>query len=144
MSFGEMKNHAWSKDYYKRIMRNANQSVVMAYNTRLNNEMPYIAFVAHQTRLLLGWSCQVPGHRVLVGIPAYEHVPDYSDPRIENIRTASLGVRTVLHRTEEHSGCFDGVSVYANWTTSTDEWNDYQSYWAGPERGMLNNTQPIL
>jgi hypothetical protein len=141
LSFGEMKNHVWSKDYYKRIMRHANQSVVMAYNTRLNNEMPYIAFVAHQTGLLLSWSCQVPGHRVLVGIPAYEHAPDYSNPRIENIRTAALGVRTALHRTPEDSVCFEGVSVYANWTTSADEWSDYQTYWAREENTMSKHAK---
>ena len=130
VSFGSMKHHLWSQEFYKSTMRFADQSVVMAYNTRLTFELPYRAFVAHQTGLLLDWSCSVTGHRVLIGIPSYEHAPKYSDPHTENIRTASLGVRYALSRKKKVE-CFDGVSIYSNWTTDPNEWSDYKNYWVG-------------
>ncbi len=130
VSIGPMKRHLWSQAFYRSTMRYTNQSVVMAYNTRLTSELPYQLFVAHQTRLLLDWGCHLPRHRVLIGIPSYEHAPDYSDPDTENIRTASLGIRFALSRTKKIQ-CFDGVSIYSNWTTDSREWSDYTEYWVG-------------
>ena len=144
VSLWGMKRHLWSRDFYKSTMRYANQSVVMAYNTRLRFELPYRAFVAHQTGLLLDWSCSVTGHRVLIGIPSYEHAPSYSDPRTENIRTASLGVRSALSRKKKVQ-CFDGVSIYSNWTTDPSDWSDYRNYWVGKDKTTLNDFgfQPV-
>jgi len=67
---------------------------------------------------------------VLIGVPAYEDVPLYSNPLVENIRTASLGVRAALEELDVSSqSCFEGVSVYAHWVVDESEWDDYRRHW---------------
>ena len=56
-------------------------------------------------------------HEFLIGIPAYHDVPEYSDPSVENIGNAALGVRSALESFSEKPECFRGVSIYANWVT---------------------------
>ena len=140
VSFGDLKQHLWSGEFYRSTMTQTNQTVVMAYNTRLKQEMVYTAFVGHQTRLLVDWGCGLPGHHVLVGIPAYEHAPRYSDPGTENIRNASRGIRSALNNAGDNVKCFDGVSVYAHWTTDHEEWADFRSYWIGSHAPQLRGT----
>jgi|TARA_B100000315_G_scaffold229240_1_gene238697 hypothetical protein len=140
VSFGELKQYLWSGKFYRSTMTQANQTVVMAYNTRLKQEMAYTAFVEHQTSLLVDWGCGLPGHHILIGVPAYEHAPRYSDPATENIRTASRGIRSALNNAEDDVKCFDGVSVYAHWTTDSTEWADFRTYWTGSRTPQLRGT----
>ena len=137
VSFGDLKQHLWSREFYRLTMEQTNQTVVMAYNTRLRQEMVYTAFVEHQTGLLVDWSCGLPDHHVLIGIPAYEHAPGYSDPGTENIRTASRGIRSALNHRGDTVTCFDGVSVYAHWTTDSSEWADFRTHWIGSRPPQL-------
>ena len=133
ISVGPLKSSFWSEEYYRETMLRSDQTVVMAYDTNLSFKKGYITFVRHQTHLMADWACSTPGHEALIGIPAYEDVPLYSDPEIENIRTASLGVRSALESRDGDAGCIRGVAVYANWVTDDDEWKDYQNYWVKPE-----------
>ncbi|MFC1452233.1 exosortase K [Verrucomicrobiota bacterium] len=119
----------WSKDFYLATMNAADQTVLMAYNTMLGSQRSYRAYVSHQAKLLFAWAAAVPGHSVLIGIPSYDHVPSLSDPRVENIRNASLGVRAALERLPEPPACFEGVSIYAHWTTGPGEWKQFRDYW---------------
>ncbi len=132
ISFGPLRRSFWSAGYYYETMLRSDQTVVMAYDTGLDFTKGYVAFVRHQTRLLLEWGCGVDGHEVLIGVPSYEDVPLYSDPQIENLRTASLGVRSGLEASGGAPACFSGVSVYANWVTDPDEWAVYDAYWRTP------------
>ena len=137
VSFGDLKQHLWSREFYRSTMAQTNQTVVMAYNTRLKQEMIYTAFAKHQTSLLVDWACGLSGHHVLIGIPSYEHAPGYSDPTTENIRTASRGIRSALNNAGDNVKCFHGVSVYAHWTTDPDEWADFRTHWIGSRAPQL-------
>ena len=70
--------------------------------------------------------------RVLIGVPSYEDVPASSNPEVENLETALLGVRAAL---ESHGpvapDCFEGVAIYANWVTDEQEWTDFERVWRG-------------
>jgi hypothetical protein len=132
LSFGPLQRSFWSRGYYRETMRWADQTVVMAYDTGFGFTKGYVEFVRHQTTLLIDWGCAVEGQEVLIGVPSYEDVPLYSNPQIENLRTASLGVRSALERYSELPACFSGVSVYANWVTDPAEWADYDRYWMAP------------
>ncbi|MFC2172187.1 hypothetical protein ACFLU6_06095 [Acidobacteriota bacterium] len=128
VSVGPMKRYFWSEDYYKATMSKADQTVLMAYDTMLPSSKLYVGFVRHQTAQLLSWAAYFPGHQVLVGIPSYEDVPKFSDPSIENIKNASLGVRSALEKRSTRPS-FEGVAVYSNWVTDHDEWRQYDRYW---------------
>jgi hypothetical protein len=123
-----LKKLCRSERFYKETMAYADQTVLMVSDTRLLWEKPYIAFVNYETSLLLDWARAVrPGHRVMIGIPAYEDMPAPSGPRVENIRNAALGVRAALER--EACAPFEGVAVYAHGVVDSSQWKQFRNYW---------------
>ena len=66
---------------------------------------------------------------MLIGIPSYQDTDENSNPDVENISNAALGVRSALESLSGHSGCFRGVSVYAHWVTNDEEWLEYDEIW---------------
>ena len=132
LSFGPLRASFWSEEFYRATMSRTDQTVVMAYDTGLDFTKGYVAFVRHQTGLLGRWACATPGHRLLIGVPSYEDVPTYSDPQVENLRTASLGVRAALEAGGPYAECLEGVAVYAHWVTDESEWRDFERHWIAP------------
>jgi hypothetical protein len=124
-----MRHSFWSEEFYRATMARSDQTVLMAYDTSLNNRKNYIGFVRHETALLLDWACAVPNHHVMIGIPSYEDVPRLSNPKVENIANAALGVRAALEADGARLRCLDGVAIYAEWVTDADEWRDYARDW---------------
>jgi hypothetical protein len=133
LSIGLLPPSFWSDEFYRDTIGATDQTVLMAYDSNLSFPKAYVEFVRHQTGLLLDWACAEPGHELLIGIPSYEDVPTYSDPLIENLRTAAQGVRAALERLDEPPACFSGVAIYANWVTSEEEWATYQRHWIAAE-----------
>jgi hypothetical protein len=133
---GPLRRSFWSDDFYLETMARSDQTVLMAYDSGFNYIKPYVAFVRHQTGLLSDWGCSIPEHEVLVGLPAYEDVPLYSNPKVENLRTASLGVRSALETGHGTANCVAGVAIYSNWVTDENEWEDFRRYWMRPGQGF--------
>lgn len=123
----------WSERFYRRSMALTDQTVLMAYDTKMDVAKHYVAFVKHQTHLLVHWACEQPDHQLLIGIPSYEDVPLYSNPEIENIPNAARAVRAALEELGPGRECFEGVAVYANWVTDEAEWGAYRKHWLDTE-----------
>ena len=132
ISVGALRRNFWSGAFYRATMDIADQTVLMAYDTNLPLRIAYVAFVRDQTRRLVRWSCAALKHEVLIGIPTYHDVPEYSDPSVENIHNATLGVRSALESFPNKPECFRGVSIYANWVTDADEWRQFEHTWKNP------------
>jgi len=132
ISIGPLRRNFWSGAFYRATMDIADQTVLMAYDTNLPLRVAYVAFVRSQTHRLVKWSCAAEKHEVLIGIPAYHDVPEYSDPSVENIGSAALGVRSALESFPERPECFRGVSIYANWVADPDEWLQFERFWRHP------------
>ncbi len=122
----------WSAGFYRATMDVANQTVLMAYNANLRFEPIYVAFVRDQTRRLAQWACAARSHQLLIGIPAFQDTPDAKLSHVENIRTASLGIRSALESFPMRPQCFGGASIYANWVTNDAEWSDFERHWVNP------------
>jgi len=131
VSIGPLTGSFWSESFYRATMERSDQTVVMAYDTGLDFTKGYVAFVKHQTQLIGEWACSIEGHQFLVGVPSYEDVPTYSDPRVENLHTASLGVRSALEE-NPRSACFSGVAIYSYWVTDPSEWATLKRSWSTP------------
>lgn len=119
----------WSPDFYRATMHTADQTVLMGYNTALWSRKLYCAYMKSQTRMLLEWASEVPNHQVLIGIPSYDRGPFLFDPLVENVVSGSHGVRAALEEMPTSPKCFKGVAIYANWTTSSKEWNQFRANW---------------
>lgn len=124
-------NFAWSLDYYARVGALADQVVVMGYDTGLPASgfyRRYTSWVAATlTRSLPASRARA---RVLLGIPTYDDATAMHRPAVESPRNALLGVITGL-RSIGGGGTFEGVALYAEWTTDAAEWEVYERLWRG-------------
>jgi hypothetical protein len=129
LAIGPLRRNFWSGGFYRATMDIADQTVLMAYDTKLPASLAYVAFVRDQTLRLVRWACAARRHEVLIGIPSYHDSTPNTDPAIENIGNAALGVRSALESLSGKPACFSGVSVYAHWVTNDDEWRQFDDDW---------------
>jgi hypothetical protein len=122
-------NFFWTLGYYSRVASVADQVVVMSYDTGLPTPASYRRYVAYAassvTRALAGTRS-----RVLVGIPTYDETGLMHRAAVESPENALLGVVAGL-RGVGGGGTFEGVAVYAEWTTDEAEWGVYERLWRG-------------
>jgi hypothetical protein len=74
---------------------------------------------------------------VLLGVPTYDQHGLMHRAGVETPENALLGVIAGL-RGLGGGGTFEGVALYAEWTTDEDEWRSYERLWRGqspPEAG---------
>ena len=121
-------NFFWSPEYYVRVAAEADQLVVMAYDTALPTASlyrRYMAYAASSTTRNLARSGRA---RVLVGIPTYDSTGLMHRSDVENPENAITGLVAGL-RGVGGGGTFEGVALYAEWTTDDAEWATYERLW---------------
>ena len=124
-------NFLWTPGYYRRVAAVADQVVVMAYDTGIPQPNLYRRYVA--------WAAGAVTHdfvdqkaraRVLLGIPTYDETGLMHRASVESPENAILGVVAGL-RGLGGGGTFEGVALYAEWTTDAREWEVYERLWRG-------------
>ncbi len=124
-------NFLWSPDYYARVAAVADQIVVMSYDTGLPTQGLFRRYVswaaASVTRTLAASSSRA---RVLMGVPTYDETGLMHRRGVETPENALLGVVAGLRGVGE-GGTFEGVALYAEWTTDDAEWAAYGRLWRG-------------
>lgn len=124
-------NFFWTPEYYLRVAEQADQVVTMTYDTALPTAPSY--------RRYLAWSSETvtrqfdAAHvraRVLVGVPTYDQTGLMHRAGVETPENALLGVVAGL-RGLGVGGTFEGVALYAEWTTDQSEWETYERIWRG-------------
>ena len=122
-------NFAWSPDYYGRVAATSDQIVIMAYDTALPTPSLYRRYVRWAARSVAG-ALDASGSdaRVLMGIPTYEPFGFMHRRGVETPENALVGVVAGL-RGLGAGGTFEGVALYAEWTTDEAEWRAYERYW---------------
>jgi hypothetical protein len=123
-------NFFWTRGYYARVGELADQVVVMAYDTALPTPGLYRRYVSYVVRSvttrLIG-----NGHtRVLVGVPTYDETGLMHRAGVETPENALAGLVAGL-RGLGAGGTFEGVALYAEWTTDASEWAVYERRWRG-------------
>jgi hypothetical protein len=126
-------NFLWSPEYYVRVAAEADQLVVMAYDTALPTPSLYRRYLSYaassMTRNLAGGGRA----RVLFGIPTYDGTGLMHRADIENPENAISGLVAGL-RGVGGGGTFEGVALYAEWTTDEAEWKTYERLWRNEGR----------
>jgi hypothetical protein len=122
-------NFAWSPDYYGRVAATVDQIVIMAYDTALPTPSLYRRYVRWAARSVAG-ALDASGSdaRVLMGIPTYDTYGFMHRRGVETPENALAGVVAGL-RGLGAGGTFEGVALYADWTTDEAEWSAYERYW---------------
>ncbi|MBN1603874.1 MAG: hypothetical protein JW915_19845 [Chitinispirillaceae bacterium] len=128
-SFWPVKTYFWTASFYKACMKFTDQTVLMGYDTCLKLKKLYTGSISMQTKKLLECTADFPNHSLMIGIPSYSDNLSVHDPRVENIQTAVPGIRAALEKSRHNSDNFEGVAIYAHWTTDPEEWQWYEVYW---------------
>jgi hypothetical protein len=114
----------WDENYFREVARRCDQLAVMMYDTGLRVPKIYEHLMAHWTVETLAWS---EGRPVLLGIPTYDDPGvEYHNPKVENLRTALLGIHKGLGTSPTSN--YQGVALYCEWETDVDEWSHFQSH----------------
>jgi hypothetical protein len=129
-------NFFWTREYYARVGTHADQVVVMAYDTAIPTSSLYRRYLAYAARSVTEEMVSSKARaRVLVGIPTYDETGLMHRAGVETPENAILGVVAGL-RGVGGGGTFEGVAIYAEWTTDESEWRTYDRLWRGrPDQG---------
>lgn len=121
-------NFVWTPGYYARVGAVADQLVVMAYDTAIPTPAlyrRYLAYVGSTATATLAGSSRA---RVLVGVPTYDETGLMHRGHVESTENALLGLVQGL-RGVGGGGTFEGIALYAEWTTDEREWLVYERRW---------------
>jgi len=124
-------NFVWSLEYYRRVAAVVDQVVIMAYDTALPTRPLYRRYVAWATSSVTRElaAARSPA-RVLMGVPTYDQTSFMHRAGVETPENALLGVVAGL-RGLGAGGTFEGIALYAEWTTDEPEWAVYERVWRG-------------
>jgi hypothetical protein len=124
-------NFFWTPEYYGRVGTLADQVVLMAYDTGIPTASLYRRYLAYAARNVTEEMVRTKARaRVLVGIPTYDETGFMHRAGVETPENALLGVVAGL-RGVGGGGTFEGVAIYAEWTTDDSEWRTYDRVWRG-------------
>ena len=124
-------NFFWTRGYYVRLGRYADQLVVMAYDTGLPTATLYRRYLAYVSGSVTSALLHADSSsRLLVGIPTYKETGLMHRAGVETPENALLGVVAGL-RGLGPRGTFEGVALYAEWTTDPVDWAVYERLWRG-------------
>jgi hypothetical protein len=128
-------NFLWTPDYYARLGATVDQIVVMAYDTALPTPGLYRRYVAWASGSATRTLARSPdGARVLMGLPTYDETGLMHRGDVETLSNGLFGVIAGL-RGLGAGGTFEGVALYAGWTTDEAEWASYERLWRGRRPG---------
>jgi hypothetical protein len=122
-----------SRAFLERVARRVDQVAIMAYDTELPADWlvgRHFAWQAEHVTELVGDQVTV-----FIGVPTYAQGQPF--PWAENLRSAIRGTRRGLDRLDQQPSHPVGLAVYADWTTTPDEWALYRAAWVdtGAEGG---------
>jgi hypothetical protein len=124
-------NFLWTPGYYTRVAGVTDQIVIMSYDTALPTPALYRRYVAWAATTVT--TALTEGHlraRVLMGIPTYDETGLMHRASVETPENALRGVVAGL-RGRGGGGTFEGIALYAEWTTDEAEWESYERIWRG-------------
>lgn len=122
-------NFAWSPEYYSRVAPLVDQLVIMGYDTALPTPAAYRRYLRWSTSSVAG-ALDASGSdaRVLMGVPTYDSYGFMHRAGVETPENALLGIVAGL-RGLGAGGTFEGVALYAEWTTDAPDWAVYERLW---------------
>lgn len=120
----------YSRDFKQRVALLTDEIMVMAYNSSLTAPSEYVEWVAYQTQSYAEAVAELEGGaEILIGIPTYDDQGQIHFATVENIPSAVEGVLRGKQRAGEAAFAITGVALYAEWTTTEDEWRLFNQFW---------------
>jgi hypothetical protein len=122
-------NFAWSPAYYARVAPLVDQLVIMTYDTALPTPAAYRRYMSWAASSVAG-ALDASGSdaRVLMGVPTYDSYGFMHRAGVETPENALHGIVAGL-RGLGAGGTFEGIALYAEWTTDARDWAVYERLW---------------
>ena len=124
--------YSWDEGYYREVFRRANQVVLMGYDTGIPFANVYVKYLGWQTGQVLEIARDFPKTQVLIGVPTYEREDVNFHAKVENMGSGLQGVIEALEDLSRTGGMpegFGGVAIFADWTTTQEEWALFGEAW---------------
>jgi hypothetical protein len=125
-----LRKFGWSEKYFSQMAAKCDQMAVMCYDSGVYWPRLYVWLVRQQAiRVTRAAAKGNPQCSVVLGIPTYEKGGFSHHAYAENIRMALKGVREGLANPNAKVSAFQGVAIFADYTTDKDEWKTYRDLW---------------
>lgn len=125
--------HFWSNEYIEVNSKLCDQMALMAYDMGVFGIFPrtYV-WAVRQNALRISIDIAHGGTacKLIVGVPTYDEAPGHH-VHAENIKLALIGVKQAPSDPACNRSAVAGVAPYAEWTTTADEWREYDRIWLG-------------
>lgn len=121
----------WDHEYKQRIaLLQIDLIVVQSYNSYLTRSEDYVDWMAYQVEAYAEAVTSLETDtRILMGVPTYKNVLPAHDTRVENVTTAIDGIRQGLEDAGDNAFSVQGVAIFADWDTDTQEWAQFKQFW---------------
>lgn len=121
--------HAWRYEYYLELTDYVDQIAVMSYDTGVPANWIYAALMRRYTARLI----TLLGGKVtlFMGVPTYSDQPPAHIAAAENMESALTGILQGVDGFSESQRTTFGVAIYAQWTTTAEDWATYRRVWLG-------------
>lgn len=126
MSFFKEIKDLSSGELMKDIAGHVDQYVVMSYDTDAQSAVFYTWLVKQE---VIAISRLLPESKVWIGVPTYDDQRPGFNAEAENITSGMQGVIDGMNSSRTVNEAIEGVAIYANWETDSNEWNTYKSMW---------------
>jgi len=114
----------WTENYFTKLAKDCDQICIMGYDSGLYFPRAYAALLKRQIKRIPKVVHESnPECKVLLGVPTYEDGPPSHNPHAENLKIALKAAR------EAKSSQLNGIAVFADYTTDSEEWRLYERYW---------------
>jgi len=124
----------WDERYFADVAARCDQLAVMCYDSGLWMPRWYVWLVRQQAwRVTRAVAVGNPRCRVMLGVPTYGPAGPSHHAYAENLRMALKGVREGVADRRAALASFDGVAMFADYTTSAREWGEYGRLWVAGE-----------
>jgi hypothetical protein len=115
----------WSDAYFGELARRCDQIAVMGYDSGLWLPRAYVGFIRAGTeRITKAVTTANPNCTVLMGLPTYEAGGPSHHAHAESLRMGLKGVRD-----SRPAPSFEGVALFADYTTDESEWSQLRQGW---------------
>lgn len=125
----------WSSDYFKQVAKRCDQICVMCYDSYFYLPRAYV-WLVRENVIQVSQAVKEAGSpcTILLGIPTFEDGTPGHNNHVETLTLALKAVRDGYASRRAHTAVLRGVCVFAEYTTTPDEWQVYDRLWSSCHR----------
>lgn len=126
----------WSSPYYKEVARRCDQICVMCYDSYFYLPRSYVWLVRENVIHVSEDVFDAAGGKctVLLGIPTFEDGTIGHSNHAETLPLSLKAVRDGYYSKRSRKEVLRGVCVFAEYTTTSDDWSIYDKLWSRYQR----------